>query len=130
MDNKDFFDSLEDCKKNKCVNCGREVKDIEKGCKYCDGLKEYYTNDYKDKLEIIKKEKNTISSVLIVIAWIILILGFIMGFIISVDEYDELSFPIMIEVWGICGISFLFIYSIGEIIQILHDIRKKIYSKK
>lgn len=37
-----FFDNLEDYKENKktkCVICGREVKDLEKGCPYCNNLK-------------------------------------------------------------------------------------------
>ena len=43
-----FFDNLEDYKENKktkCVNCGREVKDLEKGCPYCNNLKEYNTEN-------------------------------------------------------------------------------------
>lgn len=37
-----FFDGLEDAKesiKTRFVNCGREANDLEKGCPYCDNLR-------------------------------------------------------------------------------------------
>lgn len=128
-----FFDNLEDYKENKkikCVNCGREVKDLEKGCPYCNNLKEYNTENYNVRLENIMKEKNTISSILKVIAWIIIVLGFILGFILGQNEYDEIEFSSLMTIWLTYGGISLGIFALAEIIQILHDIRFKIWNSK
>lgn len=125
-----FFDNLEDYKENKkikCVNCGREVKDLEKGCPYCNNLKEYNTENLDMRLEKIMQEKNTISSILKVIAWIIIVLGFILGFILGQNEYDEIEFSSLITIWLTYGGISLGIFALAEIIQILHDIRFKIW---
>lgn len=106
MENNNFFDELEK------TNTNKKVKNVS------------YDNS---KIETIKKENNTISLVLKAIAWIILILGFIMGFILGVDEYDDLYFPLMLEIWCLYGIGFLITYAFAEIIQILHDIRLKVW---
>lgn len=106
MENNNFFDELEK------TNTNKNLKNV--------------SND-NSKIETIKKENNTISLVLKVIAWIILILGFIMGFILGVDEYDDLYFPLMLEIWCLYGVEFLVTYSFAEIIQILHDIRLKVW---
>ena len=129
----DFFDNLEDYKngkKIKCVNCGREVKDLEKGCPYCNNLKEYNTENLDMRLEKIMQEKNTISSILKVIAWIIIVLGFILGFILGQNEYDEIEFSSLMTIWlTYDGVS-LGIFALAEIIQILHDIRFSIWDSK
>lgn len=127
-----FFDNLEDYKENKkikCVNCGREVKDLEKGCPYCNNLKEY-TENLDMRLEKIMQEKNTISSILKVIAWIIIVLGFILGFILGQNKYDEIEFSSLITIWLTYGGISLGIFALAEIIQILHDIRFKIWNSK
>lgn len=127
-----FFDNLEDYKENKktkCVNCGREVKDLEKGCPYCNNLKEYNTENLDMRLEKIMQEKNTISSILKIIAWVLIVLGFILGFILGKNEYDDIEFSSLMTIWlTYSGIS-LGIFALAEIIQILHDIRFKIWSK-
>ena len=128
-----FFDNLEDYKENKkikCVNCGREVKDLEKGCSYCNNLKEYNTENLDIRLEKIMQEKNTISSILKVIAWIIIVLGFILGFILGQNEYDEIEFSSLMTIWLTYGAISLGIFALAEIIQILHDIRFKIWKGK
>ncbi|MGM9876917.1 MAG: hypothetical protein ACI310_06820 [Bacilli bacterium] len=128
-----FFDNLEDYKSNKkikCVNCGREVKDLEKGCSYCNNSKEYNTENYNVRLENIMKEKNTISSILKVIAWIIIVLGFILGFILGQNEYDEIEFSSLMTIWLTYGGVSLGIFALAEIIQILHDIRFKVWKGK
>ncbi len=128
-----FFDNLEDYKENKkikCVNCGREVKDLEKGCSYCNNLKEYNTENFDIRLEKIMQEKNTISSILKVIAWIIIVLGFILGFILGQNEYDEIEFSSLMTIWLTYGAISLGIFALAEIIQILHDIRFKIWKGK
>lgn len=129
----DFFDNLEDyknSKKIKCINCGREVKDLEKGCPYCNNLKEYNAENYNVRLENIMKEKNTISSILKVIAWIIIVLGFILGFILEQNEYDEIEFSSLMTIWLTYGGVSLGIFALAEIIQILHDIRFSIWDSK
>lgn len=128
-----FFDNLENYKENKkikCVNCGREVKDLEKGCSYCNNLKEYNTENLDIRLEKIMQEKNTISSILKVIAWIIIVLGFILGFILGQNEYDEIEFSSLMTIWLTYGAISLGIFALAEIIQILHDIRFKIWKGK
>lgn len=126
------FDNLDDyakSKKVKCSNCGREVKDLEKGCTYCNNSKEYNTENYNVKLESIMREKNLISSVLKVIGWITLIVGFILGFVLGKDTYGNIEFISLLQVWLVyCGV-FLSIYTLAEIIQILHDIRFKVWKK-
>lgn len=127
-----FFDNLEDYKENKkikCVNCGREVKDLEKGCPYCNSLKEYNTENYNVKLENIMRENNFISSVLKSIAWIILGIGCIGGIIIG-QQYEENALIVLLEIWVISGIATMLLLSLAEIVQILHDIRFKIWKGK
>lgn len=127
-----FFDNLEDYKENKkikCVNCGREVKDLEKGCTYCNNSKEYNTENYNVKLENIMRENNFISSVLKSIAWIILGIGCIGGIIIG-QQYEENALIVLLEIWVISGIATMLLLSLAEIVQILHDIRFKIWNSK
>lgn len=129
----DFFDNLEEkeeSKKVKCVNCGRVVKDLEKGCPYCDNLKDYNTENIDERLEKIMKEKNAISSILKVLAWITIVLGFILGFVSGRNEYDEIEFGALMSIWLTYGGISLGIFALAEIIQILHDIRFKIWSGK
>ena len=76
------------------------------------------------------KEKNTISSILKVIAWIIIVLGFILGFILGQNEYDEIEFSSLMTIWLTYGGVSLGIFALAEIIQILHDIRFKIWNNK
>lgn len=82
------------------------------------------------RLEKIMQEKNTISSILKVIAWIIIVLGFILGFILGQNEYDEIEFSSLITIWLTYGGISLGIFALAEIIQILHDIRFKIWKGK
>ena len=128
-----FFDNLEDYKENKktkCVNCGREVKDLEKGCPYCNNLKEYNTENLDMRLEKIMQEKNTISSILKIIAWVLIVLGFILGFILGKNEYDDIEFSSLMTIWLTYGGISLGIFALAEIIQILHDIRFSIRDSK
>ena len=82
------------------------------------------------RLEKIMQEKNTISSILKVIAWIIIVLGFILGFILGQNEYDEIEFSSLMTIWLTYGGISLGIFALAEIIQILHDIRFKIWKGK
>ena len=93
-------------------------------------LKEYSTENLDMRLEKIMQEKNTISSILKVIAWIIIVLGFILGFILGKNEYDDIEFSSLITIWLTYGGVSLGIFALAEIIQILHDIRFKIWNSK
>lgn len=119
----DFFNELEtNNKKMKCVNCGKEIEDIRNGCPHCD-KDNTHTNYTNIQLP------DFIAKTLKVIAWIILVLGFIMGFILGKDEFDSISIVPLLTIWGIFAGAFLGIYALGEIIQILHDIRSRLYTK-
>lgn len=80
----------------------------------------------KDREEIIAQEKNTLSTVLEIITIITVVIGFIFGLVVGVNNnYDSESGFLII--WLIFGGSALGIYALAEIIQILHDIRRKLY---
>lgn len=97
--------------KTKCVNCGKEIyiADLEKGCPYCSGNE---TND-------ISSKDNTISIVLRVIGWLIIFISFIGGIVLG----HEFDYVIMLICWISCGVSAVLFFALGEVIQILHDIR-------
>lgn len=88
-------------------------------------LKEGKT-ETKDREEIIIQEENTLSTILKIIAIITVVIGFIFGLVVGVNnDYDSESGFLII--WLIFGGSALGIYALAEIIQILHDIRRKLY---
>lgn len=96
----DFFEELE---KNS-VDTNKEIKNI------------------KDN-----SNKNIISSIIKVICWLTIIIGFIIGISLYAINEDALE---MITSWFTyfgCSIGG---FAIAEIIQILHDIRNKLYSDK
>lgn len=88
-------------------------------------LKEGKT-ETKDREEIITQEENTLSTILKIIAIITVVIGFIFGLVVGANsDYDSESGFLII--WLIFGGSALGIYALAEIIQILHDIRRKLY---
>lgn len=88
-------------------------------------LKEGKT-ETKDREEIIIQEENTLSTILKIIAIITVVIGFIFGLVVGANnDYDSESGFLII--WLIFGGSALGIYALAEIIQILHDIRRKLY---
>lgn len=82
------------------------------------------------RLEKIMQEKNTISSILKIIAWVLIVLGFILGFILGKNEYDDIEFSSLMTIWLTYGGISLGIFALAEIIQILHDIRFSIWNSK
>ena len=76
------------------------------------------------------QEKNTISSILKIIAWVLIVLGFILGFILGKNEYDDIEFSSLMTIWLTYGGISLGILALAEIIQILHDIRFSIWDSK
>lgn len=98
---KDFFEELEDTKK---------------------------VSNYEESVK--ENNSNTIASILKIIGWIILVIGFILGFVTGRNEYDDFDFTLALTTWLIYGGVFLGIYAMGEVIQILHDIRAELRNKK
>lgn len=85
--------------------------------------------DTNKEIKYIKdnSNKNIISSIIKVICWLTIIIGFIIGISLYAINEDALE---MITSWFIyfgCSIGG---FAIAEIIQILHDIRNKLYSDK
>lgn len=83
--------------------------------------------DTNKEIKYIKdnSNKNIISSIIKVICWLTVIIGFIIGISLYAINEDALE---MITSWFIyfgCSIGG---FAIAEIIQILHDIRNKLYS--
>ena len=71
--------------------------------------------------------KNMISSIIKGLCWTMIVIGFIIGIINHTLNEDTLQ---MITTWLIyCGCS-IGGFALAEIIQILHDIRNKLYSNK
>lgn len=82
------------------------------------------------RLENIMQEKNNISSILMIIARVLIVLEFIFGFILGKNEYDDIEFNSLMIIWlTYDGIS-LGIFALAEIIQILHDIKFSIWDSK
>ncbi len=102
--NNDFFNNLEDNKKDK---------------------KEILSEKKVKEITIKNNVNNMVAKVFKNLAWVILIIGGILGLITF-----EFSIINLLMIWLATGIVFLFIYSFGEIIEILHDIRLKIWSDK
>lgn len=78
--------------------------------------------------ERINNIENPIAGIIKVIAWIILGIGGIVGIIIG-QQFEDTALIVLLEVWGISGIATILLLALAEIIQILHDIRAKIYKK-
>lgn len=77
---------------------------------------------YKNKL--VNYEHNTVSTALKVIAWVVLI----SGIIISLSASGDNPYAIFIVVLSYI-VSFAVLLGLSSIIQILHDMRQKNWSK-
>lgn len=77
----------------------------------------------KDRVEIIVQTTNTLSAVLKILTLTTIVIGFMFGIALIVTN----GFPSAFIIWLIFGGSALGIYALAEIIQILHDIRRKLY---
>ena len=74
------------------------------------------------------RDNNLLASLLFVIAWLTIALGFIFGIVMG-GETDEFDFIITLKYWAISDIFAIIFFSLSEIIRILHDIRYKIWLK-
>ena len=85
--------------------------------------------DTSKDIENIKNNssKNLISSIIKVICWVTIIIGFIIGIInYSLNENVSQMFTTWFIYFG-CSIGG---FALAEIIQILHDIRNKVYESR
>ena len=79
--------------------------------------------------EKIKRETNIVSYTIKCISWLYLIISILFLLIDNFVINADFGLPAIINIFYlmIIVISFVFIYAIGEIIQIIHDIRKRLY---
>lgn len=82
------------------------------------------------RLSRIQAKDNGVSNVLSFVAFTILAIEVVLGFILGRTENNALDLNKMITIVAASAISCLMLYALSEIIQILHDIRKKLYEKK
>lgn len=125
------FNSLEEYKKSKkysCIKCGTLIKNIYDGCPKCNSH-EYNESNLNQRFENMLRDNNLLSSLLCVIAWLTIALGFIFGIVMGGNETEQFDFIIALKYWAIADISAIFIFSLSEIIRILHEIRYKIWLK-
>ena len=126
----DSYNSLEEYKNNKkytCIKCGTLIKNISNGCPKCN-CHEYRETNYDSRYENMLRDNNLFASLLFVIAWLTIALGFIFGIVMG-GETDEFDFIITLQYWAISDICAIIFFSLSEIIRILHDIRYKIWLK-
>lgn len=85
--------------------------------------------DTNKEIKYIKdnSNKNIISSIIKVICWLTIIIGFIIGISLYAINEDALEMIISWFIYFGCSIGG---FAVAEIIQILHDIRNKLYSDK
>ena len=81
--------------------------------------------------EKIIRETNMVAYAIKCIAWVDLVVGILILLSFNFAE-KEIVMPFLTFILPLIGIviSFIFIYAIGEIIQIIHDIRKRLYETK
>ena len=110
-----------------CNNCEKDVKLKNDKCPNC-GLKidkeviEYKKNEYEEEIF----PKNTVSQILKIIGWIIVISGLIIGLIYAFILDGQIGLiPFLEYVFAFFASSMLF-FALGEIIQLLEDIKNKI----
>ena len=80
-------------------------------------------------LDFRTKENNSMSSAIQVVTFIILIVAFIVWLIIWTERGEDPSFiEFALNILPFIFVFFIF-YGFAEIIQILHDIRRKLWEK-
>lgn len=80
-------------------------------------------------LDFRTKENNSMSSAIQVVTFIILIVAFIVRLIIWTERGEDPSFiEFALNLLPFIFVFFIF-YGFAEIIQILHDIRRKLWEK-
>ena len=91
----DSYNSLEKYKNNKkysCIKCGTLIKSIYDGCPKCN-CHEYNESNLNQRFENMLRDNNLLASLLFVIAWLTIALGFIFGIVMG-GETEEFDFII------------------------------------
>ena len=91
----DSYNSLEEYIKNKkysCIKCGTLIKSIYDGCPKCN-CHEYNESNLNQRFENMLRDNNLLASLLFVIAWLTIALGFIFGIVMG-GETGEFDFII------------------------------------
>lgn len=117
-----------------CEKCGVKATNNDKPAVRAYNKLSQYFNEKKNTNSNEKKYeyKNGVAITLLVLAWIIIIVGFIAGIIMAntiPTTSGEFNYTIMFTYWTICGLSTTMLFVFAEVIQILHDIREKLYTK-
>ena len=81
-------------------------------------------------MEKIIQRKNPIAVILNVIAYLLLALGFILGIIFAENSYNDTELSVLLGTWLTYGSISLGLFVSSEIIQILHDIRYRVWNMK
>lgn len=68
---------------------------------------------------------NGVASIFKVFAWIIFAAGFIAGLFVGNGLFDDFSFARAFLVWGTAFVAGMIFYGVGEIVQLLADIKNK-----
>lgn len=102
-----------------------------------------YFQEYEKELKLLQKEQlkkrneqinkfeNPFAKIIKIMAWITLVIGIISSIIVAQAnaEYSDFNSAVMIEGWIVSGVATISLLSFAEIIQILHDIRARVYKK-
>ena len=101
---------------------------------YLEILKYQKTTAAEDEAKI--KKTNTVSIIFKVLAWIVFVGGLLAGIVLGQTEvidgystYTEFSFATALLYWAISFVSGMFFLGFAEIIQLLHDLRKKVLTR-
>ena len=115
----------------KCFNCGCEVKENDTKCPSCNAIFEdtVYTNLPDDIYTNFMKDRNNIGDIAIGVSYIILIAGILLSIIVSITLNNEFSIVYALISSVSSFVVFLLVRGLAEVIQILHDIRRKIHEK-
>ena len=108
----------------KCEICGRVIHDLKNGCPYCSSD----NSESSEELYEVKDNKvNSLASLIKILGWITAIV-FIIAFLASTDLSN--FFVVILIIVAILLGCLLPFYASAEVIQILHDIRYKLYFSK
>lgn len=91
------------------------------------------SSERNKKIEFIVDDNHWLSLMIKSVSWFLLVLCIVVGVVGAIivkkhfDNHFNYGMIVLISSWILGIIVFLFTYAVGEIIQILHDIRKKIW---
>lgn len=104
----------------KCPKCGNLIVDPKDGCWHCQEKERDAKKKAAKQAAIMQNENHPLSFILKSFALIILIIGIILT--ITISSVTDIS--IIVYLWTNFGFICIVSYALGEIINILHSIRK------